>query len=498
MTPTKHTNGDARLKELRSLLVGPVNAEDVAGVLAEAVRLQTDSDFRRAMQPLVTDALEHAVQSNPRMVADALFPIFGQAIRKAITAELDGLLQSLTQTLEQRLSWRSFQWRWEAIRTRKPYAEIVLLRSLLYRVEQVFLIHRKTGLLLLHAVAPSIETKDPEMVSGMLTAIQDFVRDSIGGTDGGTLDNVRMGDVGVVLAYGPDAILSGFVRGVAPRTLNRSFQTTIDSIEDKMSAELQTFNGDSAPFEAVRPQVEACLLGQGSSKESKKPSWAAKALVFGIPSLIIAALLGWWIYSLVWQHRWSEYAGRLSSQPGFVLTSSRMHRDLSYEVAGLHDPLAADPRALNPPSDRVTFHWEDYHSLDPRFAEQRRFADLKDQLEKRAFRFKTGSSEIPPEQRFLLEDVASQVIALVQAGDKIGKTVRVEVLGNHDPVGTEDINSTLAKARAANVEAALITMGVPQGRVSAAVQEQDGKEACSAVKEEERLLCRSASFRVTD
>jgi OOP family OmpA-OmpF porin len=498
VTPTTHTNGDPRLQELRSLLVGPVDAEQVAGVLADAVRLRTDSDFRRALQPAVTEALEHAVQTNPRMVADALFPIFGQAIRKAITAELDGLLQSLTQTLEQRLSWRSLQWRWEAIRTRKAYAEIVLLRSLLYRVEQVFLIHRKTGLLLVHAVAPSIETKDPEMVSGMLTAIQDFVRDSISGTEGGTLDNVRVGDVGVVLAYGPDAILSGFVRGVAPRTLNRSFQATLDSIEDQMGADLQAFNGDTSPFEAVRPQVEACLLGQGSLTEPKKSSWVAKALVFGVPSLIIAALVGWWIYTLVWQHRWSEYAKGLSSQPGFVLTSGQMHRDLSYEVAGLHDPLAADPRSLNPPSDRVTFHWEDYHSLDPRFAEQRRFRDLKDQLERRAFRFKTGSSEIPPEQRFLLEDVASQVLSLIQAGDKIGKNVRIEVRGNHDPVGTEDINSTLAKGRAANVESALVTMGVPQARLSEVAPEQNGKESCSAVKEEERLLCRSASFRVID
>src|SRR5262249_7012857 len=156
----------------------------------------------------------------------------------------------------------------------------------------------------------------------------------------------------------------------APRTLNRSFQNTLDSIENKIGAELEAFNGDSAPFEQVRPEVTACLLGQGSLKSPKKPSWVAKALVFGIPSLMIAAFLGWWVYTLVWQNRWSEYAKRMSAEPGFVLTSAEMHRNLSYEVSGLHDPLAADPRSLHPPSHKVTFHWEDYHSLDPRFAEQ--------------------------------------------------------------------------------------------------------------------------------
>ena len=114
---------------------------------------RSDVKLRRALQPLLEEALQLSVQSNPRMLADALFPIFGKAIRKAIASELDGMLQSLSQTLEQSFSWRSVQWRWESFRTGKPYAEIVVLRSLLYRVEQVFLIHRNSGLLLQHVAA---------------------------------------------------------------------------------------------------------------------------------------------------------------------------------------------------------------------------------------------------------------------------------------------------------------------------------------------------------
>ncbi len=219
--------------------------------MAEAVRLRSalpgtpDIKLRRALQPLLEEALQLSVQSNPRMLADALFPIFGKAIRKAITSELDGMLQSLSQTLEQSFSWRSLQWRWESLRTGKPYAEIVVLRSLLYRVEQVFLIHRNSGLLLQHVAAPpaeTAETKDPEMVSGMLTAIQDFVRDSVSGAESENLETVRMGEIEVVLAYGPDAILAGFVRGVAPRKLSRVFQDTLDAIEQKKAEALHAFS----------------------------------------------------------------------------------------------------------------------------------------------------------------------------------------------------------------------------------------------------------------
>ena len=50
-----------------------------------------------------------------------------------------------------------------------------MLRSLVYRVEQLFLIHRKTSLSLLHVALDPAIAKDSDMVAGMLSAIQDFV-----------------------------------------------------------------------------------------------------------------------------------------------------------------------------------------------------------------------------------------------------------------------------------------------------------------------------------
>ena len=52
------------------------------------------------------------------------------------------------------------------------------MHSLLYRAEQIFLIHRETGLVLSHVVGPAVATQDPAMVAGMLSAIQQFVKDS--------------------------------------------------------------------------------------------------------------------------------------------------------------------------------------------------------------------------------------------------------------------------------------------------------------------------------
>ena len=212
---------------------------------------------------------------------------------------------------------------------------------------------------------------------------------------------------------------------------------------------------------------------------------------------MLLALAGWWIYSAAIQRRWTDFAHRLENEPGIVLTHSEK-RGSKFFISGLRDPLAADPASLLPAglaSNQVEFRWEEYDSLVPRFAAQRQLAELKDQLQKRAFRFTTGSADVPPEQRFLLEDVASQMISLIQAARALGRTIQIEVRGNHDPVGTEELNSVLARSRAENVRAALVALGVPVARLTAVPDDRE-KETCSAIQEEERMFCRSASFRV--
>lgn len=507
--------GEEPLAQLRAILLGPDRAawetmrqrldnparraEDVAGVLAEAVRLRSDAKLRRALQPLLEDALQRSVQSNPKMLADALFPIFGKAIRRAITAELDNMLQSLSQMLEQSFSARSLSWRWESLRTGKPYSEIVILRSLLFRVEQVFLIHRASGLLLEHVAASSSATKDPEMVSGMLTAIQDFVRDSVSAAEKENLETIRMGEIGVVLAYGPDAILAGFVRGVAPRNLNSLIQDTLDAIEQKYSDALHDFSGDTSPFDSCRPQLQALLLGQGGAGARISTSRGARALLFGVPIVVLLALAAWWIYSAVVERRWADYARSLQTVPGIVITHAEK-RGAKFYIAGLRDPFATDPASLLPQNlsaRKMESHWEQYHSLAPQFAARRRLDELKATLEHRAFRFATGSADVPVEQRFLLEDVAWQMIELIQAGAAMGENIGLEVRGNHDPMGNEKFNAALARSRAENTRSALIALGVPAARLTA-LPEDLKNETCSAVNDEERLFCRSASFRVHD
>lgn len=140
------------------------------------------------------------------------------------------------------------------------YAEIVRLRPLVFRVEQVFLIHRQTGLLLLQVAADPTTTRDPDLISGMLIAIQDFVQDSFRvSTDEGS-ETIQIGGLTVWIEKDPLAVLAAVVRGNPPHTVRTLLQDTLATIRLEHANALSAFTGDVRPFETSRSHLETCLL----------------------------------------------------------------------------------------------------------------------------------------------------------------------------------------------------------------------------------------------
>src|SRR5580658_5644909 len=274
----RSANGSGSFEELRHLILAPEQealdrlherienpesrTEDVSGVVAEAIqrrREQGGSDaLSDALAPTIETALRESVRKDPKALAAALFPVMGPAIRRSILETLRSFLDSFNQILDQSLSWQGMKWRVEAIRTGRSFTEVALLHSLVFRVEQVFLIHKKTGLPIAHAVAPAIAMQDPSLVSGMLSAIQDFVRDSFHTGQGQAVNRMNVGDLDVWVESGPYAILAAVIRGIAPRTLRQRMQETLERIHAEYASQLDAYDGDSAPFADVNRELTRC------------------------------------------------------------------------------------------------------------------------------------------------------------------------------------------------------------------------------------------------
>ncbi len=565
-------NGTRPLEELRHLILAPEQealerlqnrvanpesrTEDVSTVVAEAIERRRqqggDEDLSDALAPTIETALRESVRKDPGTLADALFPVMGPAIRRSILETLRSFLDSFNQIMDQSLSWQGMKWRVEGLRTGRSFTEVVLLHSLVFRVEQVFLIHKKTGLSLGHAAAPSVAMQDPSLVSGMLSAIQDFVRDSFNAAKGQGVERMNVGDLDVWVEDGPYAILATVIRGVAPRALRDRMAEVLENIHREYSAELDRFNGDSAPFVHVNTELSRCLELQYKQEPEKKGrgyAWAAAGLLL----LILGGWFGW----RQWQfRRWTEVVNTLGEQPGMVLTSVARERG-RIVIRGMRDPLAAQPEqfvtaaGLDPA--KAEFHLSPYYALDDPIVEQRatrslappsgvklhvhdgvlhvegaaplawikelpgralpvpgiRSVDLsgpnspeqialnvaKGEIESTVITFPVASSVLSGKER---EAVNTVVVKLkdVLSSPSAAQGMIVTIIGHSDSTGAEMTNVTLSQQRAERVAAEMVHLGVADKKLKAAGVSTT-EPLRSEDSEENRQYNRSVTFRIS-
>lgn len=252
----------SQIARLQNRIEDPaLRSEDVAGVLAEAIVLRASRDdaLRRALAPLVAELLEEAVRRDPQPIARALFPVIGPAIRRSVRAALESMTQSLNRALAHSLSPKAIRWRVESWRTGRPFAEVVLLHTLVFRVERVMAIHRESGLLLREIAAPGVDSAEGDVIAGMLTATGDFIGDAFDADPEDGTRAISTGDLSVWIEPGPLANLAVLVRGTPPEHLREALSEGVEAIHARMSGQLEGFSGEVAPFALLDDVLETCL-----------------------------------------------------------------------------------------------------------------------------------------------------------------------------------------------------------------------------------------------
>ena len=511
-----------RLQELeRRLDAASVTREDLAELLPEAIVLRAgrDRQLARALAPTVENAIGESVRRNPRQIATAIFPVLGPAIRKAIAEALAGLVASVNSAVEHSISPRGLKWRLESWRTGIPYPQIVLKHALVYRVEQVFLIHAETGLLLSHVWTPELPPSDADLISGMLTAIRDFVADSFARDgDAGGLRRFSVGELTVMVEQGPQAVIAAVVRGQAPDELLARLQDALERVHLEFADALAGFQGDASPFEPARPLLEECLATVVSTDRQRGEGRRAAWVPWAVGAVLVVAALA----LLQWrsEQRWQRAVERLESEPGIVLTHAE--RDGGrWSFAGLRDPLAPEPAALLAgvaDTARIAGRWEPYISLRPELvlararqalappatatlalagdtlrlggsaplawlaATARRralapgvaaldlsgvepvvpaeLAALQREVEGRRALFDIGSARLGRQARGAVAEVAAAFARLAASAQDLGVTAALELVGRTDPTGSDSTNQALSRYRSEAVLAALAARGV--------------------------------------
>ncbi len=384
-TPSgSNDNDQGAMQALRDLIVGPeqekievlethineiahpvATVKDIARALPESIRLRISEDksLQHALQPVTEQAIQESVRNNPKPLSDALFPIMGPAIRKSINHTINTMLQSMNQAVENSFSIQGLRWRIQAKRSGKSFAEIVLLNTLVYRVEQVFVIHRESGLLIQHMASDLSMEEDADLISAMLTAVSDFVRDSFASDSDESIDNLRMGKIELLIGQSPHITLALVCRGSIPNDLYTLMDEHLEALQREYGHGFASFEGDTSLFVGIKGMLRPLMISDYRDQEKRK-KFPTLAVIISI-SLLLApiAWFGWGWYK---QQQWQGFIQTLRNTAGIVVLHEEK-KGGSFVVYGMLDPQAKEPVTLIPPTlslKNIEMHWRPYYSFE--------------------------------------------------------------------------------------------------------------------------------------
>lgn len=249
----------ARVEVLESLLIErDSRAETVGGVLPAAFgqNVNDREKLSLAMKPTAVRAIHHSARDESDELAIALYPVLGPAVRKMIANLLSfGPPDGGT-----------------------------------FVVEQILLIERQSGLLLA-ATAVDGRTEDADIISGMLDAIRSFVQDAFDTPEHDGLQDLRVGNVSVLVEWGPQAVLASVVRGLPDEAYRLRAAALLERLHRDFDGELASTSGLTESLDGAVPLLHDLRGAPEQATKRKAGVIVALAVVVIIIAVIVLAIV---------------------------------------------------------------------------------------------------------------------------------------------------------------------------------------------------------------
>ncbi|MBX3053643.1 MAG: hypothetical protein KF753_19350 [Caldilineaceae bacterium] len=253
---------DPDLAAIQEILLG--SDRDQIHVLSgeiDALRHQISDKaaLAQAVAPILGDAIRRQIQESQEEIIDALYPVIGQIVMRAVTEAMRDLARSVDEKLKAATDLQRFTRRIRSLFTGVPVGELALREAMPILVQEIYLIHRESGLLLWHITRTPEHNADSDLISGMLTAIQEFAEQVLGSGEA-HLQQLQFGNRELLLEFGRYAYVAMVVDGVPPRNFRWKAYQRVYAFEKKQHENLRQYDGDASRFRrAARREFESFL-----------------------------------------------------------------------------------------------------------------------------------------------------------------------------------------------------------------------------------------------
>ena len=153
----------------------------------------------------------------------------------------------------------------EAAKAEKESEDRKKKREKRFLVEAVYLIYND-GRLLAKSLSEKQET-DAEILTGMLSAVGDFVSDSLGTK--GHLGTMQHGDSTILIEQGKECHLAAITYGKPGKGLKKALRKQLSVIEDEYIKDLKDWNGDVSLFADCTTNLVKIILQSTAKSRSE-------------------------------------------------------------------------------------------------------------------------------------------------------------------------------------------------------------------------------------
>jgi len=270
----------------------------------------------------VEEAIQKSIKKNPSRIADIIFPIIGVSIRKAVTDYFEKMMMAFNQALENSFSVKGLKWRWQAMKSGRPYSEVVMLNNLIFMVEDVFLIHRPSGILLVHCSRIDAGQR-ADRIAGMLSALHDFIGQTFSEKEANhQLRQMKVGEVNLIVEEAPNLLLVAALKGVPSPSYRVRMQEYVADIHTRFEDQLDSFSGDTVVFDSLKDELEKLIDVQQVTREEKKDFTVYRRIFIFL--LILGGSSFYWISHKFYEQRKIDhdllsFLSKAESMPGVVI-----------------------------------------------------------------------------------------------------------------------------------------------------------------------------------
>jgi hypothetical protein len=136
-----------------------------------------------------------------------------------------------------------------------------------YSIDEIFVMTQE-GILVQHFTAKSASAIDEDILAGMLTAVQMFIKDTFGGSAGeGTLDELSLGDFKIMIGRGSYITISAILSGEETDLVRPQLDAMVEDIETMYKDVLEDWDGDMASVGSIQDNIKSFVEGKYQDEE---------------------------------------------------------------------------------------------------------------------------------------------------------------------------------------------------------------------------------------